>query len=358
MNRIFFVHIIAAFFLVGCGAESELKIDDGIVSVPMPERLRQASAIDTSNLILEVSVNGGAAATARNQSGSEWTTQVDVPTDNVDPNVITVRWLANVGGSQIMLADFVSTIGSEQDVLTVEGYNEDFDEDFDGRTNLLELSENRNPLDRIDLVIPFTNATFLPTSIGFRELNRSTDESEDRASLGNETEESAFSVWHDGQSLNFLVCVQDSVVSEDSVIFENGRFLNYWHDDGVEIYIDAGNNAVEGNNFDTQDDFQFVYNPGQNASQVQLSNNSGDRPICPMGSCSSHRFLDTVNCAYELSVEYDLQALGLSSGSEFGLDVEITDDDNNGLRDRKYAWIGVENDSFISPFTFGKVRLE
>ena len=356
------VLILTALVVTGCGGDSRVEISDGGISVELPERLRNISAINTSSLILDVSVNDGAPVRVTNQATDIWQASVVVPIGQA--NDIKLEWSANVSGQSILLADFSTQVGPTQDNLSISSSDYQttgarFNIDNDGFSNLQELAENRNPLDRIDLVIPQSNAVFLSPSIGFNEIEDSEVSNE---IIGDETAESMFAVWHDNQSLNFLMCIQDSsVVSDGSDV--NNLNDEYWHDDGVEIYIDAANDATAGSQFDTNNDFQFVYSPDpdqtdQYTNQVRLSNNSGARPICPDGSCSTHTFLVRAGCAYELAVQLDMAALGLSSGSELGLDIEILDDDNGGLRDRKYAWIGSVNDSFIFPFGFGKVRLE
>lgn len=354
---------LTAVLVVGCGGESKIDLSgEGSVGVQLPGQLRRIAALDSDSLNLEVTVNDNDPVRVSNQPGDVWEARVGVPVDQA--NDIKVEWSTIVSNEKVLLADFTTQVGASQETLVVSdsSYSSSgsrFNIDNDPFSNLQEVDENRNPLDRIDLVIPRSNATFLSPSIGVRELE---DPEVSNEIVGNETAESKFAVWHDDTQLKFLMCIQDSAIFNDG---SNADAPNneYWHDDAIEIYIDAGNDATAGSPFDTANDFQFVYSPevgqsGQYTNDVRLSNNSGARPICPNGSCSSHSFNSRAGCGYELAVQFDLAALGLSAGSEFGLDVEILDDDSGGLRERKYAWIGSTNDSFIFPFSFGKVRLD
>ncbi len=351
---------MTVLLLGGCGGGDTVTVSNGNITVPVPSDIRQIAAIETSALELEIAVNEQAPVSVPNQGADVWSAQVDIPENQ--SNEVLLAWYTNVDGSRLLLADFAATVSSQQEELSVSNYSTQgarFDNDGDDRSNLLELRENRNPLDRIDLTIPFSEATFLSPSIGVSPINDAETSGDD---IGDVTGGSQFSVWHDGQFLKFLVCVRDEAVFSDGGN-PDSPFFEYWHDDGVEIYIDAGNDATPNSPFDTQNDFQFVYTPdptqsGSYTNAVNLSNDSGNRPICPDGTCSTHTFRATANCAYELAAQLDMSALGLTSGSEFGLDIELTDDDNGGLREAKYAWIGVENDSFLRPYSFAKVQLE
>lgn len=360
-KRFFCATLVAV--IAGCGGESSIDLrEEGTVGVELPGQLRRIAALDSTSLTLEVTVNDGNPVRVSNQSSEIWEARVSVPVDQ--SNDIKIEWSTTAEGQKVLLADFDTQVGITQETLTVNdnSYSSTgsrFNIDEDPYPNIQEVDENRNPLDRIDLVIPRSSATFLSPSIGFQEIEDSEVSNE---IVGDETANSLFAVWHDDTQLKFLMCIQDSAIVSDGSSADAPND-EYWHDDGVEIYIDAGNDATAGSPFDTVNDFQFVYSPdpgqtGQYTNDIRLSNNSGARPICPDGSCSSHNFNSRAGCGYELAVQLDLAALGLSSGSEFGLDVEIIDDDTGGLRERKYAWIGSTNDSFIFPFSFGKVTLE
>ena len=52
-----------------------------------------------------------------------------------------------------------------------------------------------------------------------------------------------------------------------------------------------------------------------------------------------------------------LAELNMTPGTAIGFDIEITDDDNGGLRDGSSAWIGFDDRSDLDPSTFGTITL-
>ena len=242
----------------------------------------------------------------------------------------------------------------------VSNYNDDvdarFDPDMDLRFSLQEVLENRNPLSRFDLEVPF-QANFVAAS---EELIPGTadsdssfgpDDSTSRAET-NTDQNTTFSLRHDGTNLIVYVCGQDEDLQGDDTL-TNGR---YWHDDTVFLYIDGAdsNNIMA---YDNLDDFQFGF---VRSTQELIVSKGGNNPFCPDGSCVFHEFVDPANntqCVYELNVSIPFEELNITLGEAAGFDLEITDDDDGGLREGSSGFVGFMDDSSTSPATFGTIIL-
>ena len=167
-----------ALIAAGCGGDSRVSFEnEGTVGVELPGQLRRIAALDNTTLTLEVTVNDGSPVRVSNQSTDSWQATVSVPKDQ--PNDIKLEWSTTAQGQKVLLADFDTQVGATQESLTVNDSSystsgaDRFNLDNDPFTNLQEVDENRNPLDRIDLVIPRSDATFLSPSIGFNEVEDS-----------------------------------------------------------------------------------------------------------------------------------------------------------------------------------------
>ena len=68
-------------------------------------------------------------------------------------------------------------------------------------------------------------------------------------------------------------------------------------------------------------------------------------------------FNNSSSCEYELEVTLPLAELNMTPGTAIGFDIEITDDDNGGLRDSSSGWIGFDDRSDLDPSTFGTITL-
>ena len=80
--------------------------------------------------------------------------------------------------------------------------------------------------------------------------------------------------------------------------------------------------------------------------------------FCPEASCVTHSFFsNSSSCQYEMTVTLPLADLNMTTGSAIGFDIEITDDDNGGLREGARGWIGFDDRSDLDPATFGTIRL-
>lgn len=336
--------IVAAATVAGCDSNGEQAPLAGapVTTIETPEFIRQVANVDPSALALHVTINGEVQIFRGQGDQPSWEVTVNAPS-GVNSDVL-VGWFQTVDGESLRLAEQGTSVfvgEAPQRLELTSSYTtsgEGFDADGDGFTNLQELQSRRNPLSDIDLEIPRSSASFVQPSLPIDtpvEVDNSGNDDNTR---------SKFSVWHDGTQLRLFVCVADDMVVSDS---EN----EYFHDDNIEIYIDSDNS--KGEFYDSVNDYQLTFDPGRG----MVFPNSSNLPI-PTSLGWNFAF-ENSSCGYELSVQIDIAELGLTVGSAFGLDVEVIDDDNGGLRDAKYAWIGFENvdDSAVRPASFGTVRL-
>ena len=263
-------------------------------------------------------------------------------------NEVELSWFAIIENNRVLLADFTTTVPVGTNVINVANYNsagERFDADGDGRSNLSEAKDNRNPLSQIDLQVP------LLTTFG-GQFGLITDDGFDQDLSGDDPEQdedSSFILRHDGDNLIVYVCGQDQTLVGDSLP-DNGQ---YWHDDTVFIFLDGADS--NNSSFDGIDDFQLAF--VRDTAEMIVSKGAGNQ-FCPAGSCVTHTFFNNVSsCEYELTVTLPLADLNMTPGSPIGFDIEITDDDNGELRDGSRAWIGFNDRSDLDPSTFGTINL-
>jgi len=107
------------------------------------------------------------------------------------------------------------------------------------------------------------------------------------------------------------------------------------------------------------DDFQLAF---VRATGELIVAKGANNPFCPQGSCITHQFdppgsLNT-QCEYELFVEMPFSELNMTRGTPIGFDLEITDDDNGGLREGSSGFVGFDDNSDEDPSTFATIRLE
>lgn len=146
-------------------------------------------------------------------------------------------------------------------------------------------------------------------------------------------------IWDDN-NLYVLVVVNDNVNHSDD---EASIYL----DDGIEIYLDMQNEkAATYDNNDYQYAFRYLDNTiheatGQSKAGIIFDQNKVGNTI-----------------TYE--IQFPWSTLGIASPTEnmqFGLDIHLNDDDNNGSRDGKLAWFTSEDNSWRYPYLFGTAQL-
>lgn len=331
--------------LAGCNSDSlSVTANDDGMSVSVPGYLRFVQAVRGNDLQLRISLNGTLVRTVPVTDQDD--VQVDLQVPDGQPNDIGLAWYAVIGSNSILLADYLETVADSRDSITVDSYNstgDGFDFDNDGRTNLVEVRENRNAFDAVDLRVPFSTADFLPANNTIKNEGIDSNTSGDAVEVDLDT---TFSIWHNGTDLNLYLCGQDQTLSESSA--------QYWHDDTVFVFFDGrdSNNAT----YDGVDDYQIAF---VRSTEELIVSKGASNPGCPNGECITYSFFNnSSSCQYELSASFPLASMNMVVGERFGLDVEFTDDDNGGLREDSAAWIGYNDSSDTDPRTFGTALLE
>ena len=153
---------------------------------------------------------------------------------------------------------------------------------------------------------------------------------------------------HDGTYLYLLV----SVIKEP--FYE--RFsdsANAWHDDSVEVYFDAGNEAAT--SYDNND-FQLLFDFNGPLTAVEGSASAQRANTYQVTSVNADASTLTES-TYEIRIE--LSSIGLNIGQRYGFELQINDDDNGGDRDAKLAWFAPvgQDESWRNPSLFGQAIL-
>jgi hypothetical protein len=179
-------------------------------------------------------------------------------------------------------------------------------------------------------------------SVGHLLRDANGDEVESRYSWYN----SNWRAMHDGTYLYLLVSVRNEPFYE--------RFndsTDAWHDDGIEIYLDTGNERAQ--TYDSND-FQKVYTFAGSSATGSSSANSMRTTFATSRDFSNS---DATWSYYEIRI--DMSSISLPIGQRFGFDVHINDDDNGGDRDTKWAWYTPSgNDTaWQNPSLFGQAIL-
>ncbi len=161
-----------------------------------------------------------------------------------------------------------------------------------------------------------------------------------RGSIVQASDFSAFyKVAWDELNLYTLITVKDeSLVNDSEFRFE---------DDGVEIYIDAGNEKAE--RYD-DNDYQTVYRFDD--PEVEINGST-------INTLEIVREQVTTPDGYQVEVAIPWEKLGRvpSDGLVFGLEIHAADDDDGGSRDTKISFNAPEDISFNTPSSFGVAKL-
>ncbi len=350
---------LCLFCLSACNSEPEVQLQGNTLSTPLPEQIRQVARLGTVPLEVRINVNGTLVrqVPVSNDISDNLVLEVDVPADQ--SNNITIEWLAIENGTRVLLADNTFRAQPNQESAIVSIYNDEgdrFDFDGDGRFNLDEVRENRNPLGPFDLEVPFQTGfvaareELIPGAndgdTSFTGSNDGTTREET-----NTDDNTTFSLRHDGTNLVLYVCGQDEILVGDTPSSSE----TYWHDDTVFLYLDGADS--DNSTFDNLDDFQFAF---VRSTQEMIVSKGGNNPFCPQGSCVFYQFVDpssNTQCLYELNVSIPFEDLNITMGEAVGFDLEITDDDDGDLREGSSGFVGFIDDSSTDPSTFGTIIL-
>lgn len=252
------------------------------------------------------------------------------------------------------------TLATGENLLTIEAadFSTAADTDADGRTNIEEIRQGRNPLALVDHEIAVTSnppvidgllddaawSGLLLANGG--EVGHTLDTLifSEGSGLTEDGLRSEWSAVADADRLYIALRIVDNTISFDSN-------LQWWDDDSIEWYLDGDYSRLAG--FDGIDDMHLTFRVGD--EQLFINQNSIEPPaglvfaISQAGfdsDIASGRFSVDINedgvtdTGYNLEISVPLAQLGLAVGQPFGINFEYNDDDDGGGRDSKYSWVG------------------
>lgn len=340
---IFVSCLLSLLFACDAGTENTTQINtDSITEIALPEILRTVSSLDLSDLQLQVTVNDTETVLTRDEDDM-WHGSVGVPANQL--STVAVEWSFDYGTfGFITLAEQTTDVfvrSSESTVTFAGNYDVDFDRDLDGRNNLDELRQNRSPVNRLDVFVN-SDGTFDTNGVVYPFSDVCGSQIPiDTLTFGEVTE---FSAWWcatleqeltdvDGnvqqiQNLRVTVNVNDEQLFTDSGT-EAGNVS--FQDDSIEIFIDGDNNKR--GRYDGVNDFQFRFGP--------LGDGVFETALGPAGfsSLNLNGTFEYFTGGYILTATIPLNDVGIRNNREFGITVEVNDDDDGGDRDGKYAWV-------------------
>jgi hypothetical protein len=345
-----FAYSLLLPILAGCLSDNDsaLRVSEDSLSAPIPAEIRQVAALGNLPLEIQVSVNGTLVRQVP-ATGTEDNIPVVVNLPADQNNTIDLAWFATVNAQKLLLADFSTVITpgtSEIDVSSYNSVGDRFDEDGDNLSNLKEAQENRNLLSEFDVTVPFQ------TTFGgvFSDILSDGIDPDTSGGTVEVDDPSSFALRHDGTNMEVYICGRDQTLQGDNEAGDG----QYWHDDTVFIFLDG--NDSDSSNYDNVDDFQIGF--VRSTNRMVVSKGAGNQ-FCPQGACITPPtfFNASSNCEYELIVSLPMAELNITPGTAVGFDIEITDDDDGGLREGSSAWIGFNDRSDLNPSTFGTITL-
>ena len=147
---------------------------------------------------------------------------------------------------------------------------------------------------------------------------------------------------YDATNLYLLVTVSDETLINDSG-------TSWYFDDGVELFVDGDHS--QGASYDAND-FQFGVRWSDGNTIIAGANSA---PV-PTGAVAS---LASAPGGYRLEMRLPLSGLSINptAGYQFGLEVQVNDDDDGGDRDTKISWHSLDDNTWMYPSQFGSVAL-
>ena len=155
--------MLALMSLIACDSQStkpavdQIVLDGTNIQIPLPQQLREISAIDPAAVIAVVTINGVETElqpTAPGQPGGQFSGQITAPAQS--SFTVVVDFYEMFAGQRLNLAraERPVTTASGNIVLSVQNEDYDFDSfdfDNDNASNLLERQFDTNPLDSSQL---------------------------------------------------------------------------------------------------------------------------------------------------------------------------------------------------------------
>ncbi len=151
----------------------------------------------------------------------------------------------------------------------------------------------------------------------------------------------AFQAVYDDNYLYLFVKISDDVLVNDSQTF--------WQDDGIEIYIDGGNEKSTA--YDANDHQLFF---GVNDSIIYYPSGPQNNPV----GVEMVQVITTDGYQMEIRISWTFIGVNPNNGQAIGIEVHANDDDVGGGRDAKIAWHNTVLDiAWNDPTTFGTMAL-
>ncbi|MFT3679576.1 MAG: sugar-binding protein [Ferruginibacter sp.] len=163
-----------------------------------------------------------------------------------------------------------------------------------------------------------------------------------KATIGTMTADFLGTQWrsmYDATNLYILVEVSDPNYQMDGP--------NWWDDDAVEIFID-GNNS-KGGTYDG-DDFQFAV--GRNGVEFGGTNIGGR-----LANINTAVTSTAGGYVVEIAIPWSQIGGAPTEGRMIGIDVQVDDDDDGGIRNKQVSWNTNNNQAFTNPSLFGEAPL-
>ena len=351
--------IALLFILVACKSHDgpEANTDSVDLLLPIPEFITRV--VDPQQVGVDVLVDGNLLAVSRvdgNFSSSVVLAESSTP-------LIQILLFENFNGRRLPLATFEQTLPAITSNVTLnigDGQYQDagLDEDDDGLSNLSERQANTDPYNindpggRIHLRVPLIAASDAPVIDGLydRIWDMSRFVSTTGAGLGinhlmidrgpltrrDGEAEFRFSIMHDNEHLYFFVLGENV---EGARLFADSD--NAFDDDNLNIFIDGDNSKLA--QYDGVNDFHILI---PLLKRDGTGNRGGDADSrLGAGPSSSSLPADVVftNCRCEFGqhvweVRLRLSDMGIVVQQEFGLDLQLDDDNDGDIRDARWGW--------------------
>lgn len=125
---------------------------------------------------------------------------------------------------------------------------------------------------------------------------------------------------------------------------------DYWHDDSIEVYIDA--DASRGDAYDNYNDFHLGFSLGSGKIVA-----GGTTPKDRLHTIKQN--LRKTHNGYQLELAIPWSTLNIVPKPEhsIGFDVQVNDDDNGNQRDAKISWNAKVDKAWKNPEVFGQIIL-
>ena len=147
---------------------------------------------------------------------------------------------------------------------------------------------------------------------------------------------------YDNNNLYLLVEVNDATRLNDSG-------PSWWEDDVVELFID-GNNS-KGTTYDGANDFQFGFRWNDNTVHT------GGNSVANTTGINFRMYATGSGYTAEIAIPWTTIGTTPAIGKTIGLDVQIDDDDNGGIRDAQTTTFATNTTAFQNPSVFGTVYM-